>query len=369
MKPGQINLDDYDTQLTKKVDDTVNEFQKFSPPTLQIFPSPKKNFRFRAEFKIWHEGDSSHYAMYEPGAYKKPVVITDFEIGSTTITAMMPKLLEAINRHHNLRKKLFQVEFLTTTTDECVITLIYHRKLDDLWIDEAQKLEQQLACNIIGRSRGQKVVLSKDFVNEKMTVGNDNFHYHQIETGFTQPNAFICQTMLNWASTAVDSLGGDLLELYCGNGNFTLPLSKKFEKVLATEVSKTSVNSAQINLEKNKIENITVVRMSSEEFGTAMRKDRSFRRLKETPLEDYDFSTIFVDPPRAGLDPKTVALCQEFDNILYISCNPDTLAQNLATLNQTHTLEQMALFDQFPYTPHRELGVLLSKRASKPESS
>ena len=48
----------------------------------------------------------------------------------------------------------------------------------------------------------------------------------------------------------------------------------------------------------------------------------------------------FVDPPRAGLDPDTVKLVQNYDRILYISCNPHTLCENLQTLSQTHRIEK-----------------------------
>ena len=70
----------------------------------------------------------------------------------------------------------------------------------------------------------------------------------------------------------------------------------------------------------------------------------------------------FVDPPRSGLDAETVKLVQGYERILYISCNPETLCENLKTLNQTHDVVRLALFDQFPYTPHMESGVLLIRR-------
>ena len=57
---------------------------------------------------------------------------------------------------------------------------------------------------------------------------------------------------------------------------------------------------------------------------------------------------FFVDPPRAGLDPDTVKLVQNYDRILYISCNPHTLCDNLVELSKTHRIEKAALFDQFP---------------------
>lgn len=154
----------------------------------------------------------------------------------------------------------------------------------------------------------------------------------------------------------------DLLELYCGNGNFTLPLSTRVRKVLATEISKTSVNAALANISANHISNIELVRLSAEELTQALNGVRPFRRLAGIDLPSYQFGTVFVDPPRAGMDPDTCELTRRFERILYISCNPDTLAQNIAQLHDTHRITRCALFDQFPWTHHMESGVLLERR-------
>ncbi|MGB2566549.1 MAG: methyltransferase domain-containing protein, partial [Porticoccaceae bacterium] len=155
---------------------------------------------------------------------------------------------------------------------------------------------------------------------------------------------------------------GDLLELYCGNGNFTAVLAQHFKQVLATEISKISVNSALTNFAANQVDNVSVVRMSSEEFTQALNKQRPFRRLAQIDLDSYNFSTIFVDPPRAGLDSETEKLVSRFDNILYISCNPQTLASNLSRITESHRIESVAVFDQFPWTDHLESGVLLRRK-------
>ncbi len=140
--------------------------------------------------------------------------------------------------------------------------------------------------------------------------------------------------------------------------------SQHFRQVLATEVSKTSVYAAQWNIEANRRDNIKIARLSAEEFTEAYTQSREFRRLQEQgiSLKDYGFSAIFVDPPRAGVDEETLKLVSQFDNIIYISCNPETLRANLDTLCRTHTVKRAALFDQFPFTHHIESGVWLKKK-------
>jgi tRNA (uracil-5-)-methyltransferase len=170
------------------------------------------------------------------------------------------------------------------------------------------------------------------------------------------------QHMLSWARNCVTGIGGDLLELYCGNGNFSIALADRFRRVLATEISKTSVQAAQVNIADNQLDNVDIIRLSSEEFVQALRGERSFRRLEGIALNDYDFRTVLVDPPRAGLDDESVRQVQAYENIVYISCNPQTLAANLEVLSQSHTIQRAALFDQFPYTHHTEAGVFLQRK-------
>ena len=205
-------------------------------------------------------------------------------------------------------------------------------------------------------------MIGHDYVEEALSVAGRTFRYRQPEGAFTQPNGRVCEKMLGWAHDVLGERDDDLLELYCGNGNFTLPLATRVRKVLATEISKTSVYAALNNLRDNAVDNVTLVRLSAEELTEALNEVRPFRRLQGIDLKSYEFGSVFVDPPRAGMDPDTCELTRRFDNILYISCNPATLAENIAQLHDTHRIERCAVFDQFPWTHHMESGVLLVRR-------
>ena len=355
----------YQQQLEDKIARIRNQFNVFHPPELEIFESPEQHFRMRAEFRIWHTENDMFYAMFErdESQQKTVVRIDDFPIADQSINNLMPILLDALKADELLSRKLFEVHFLATLKGEMLVSLVYRAPLSETWEAAAKQLANQLNIKIVGRSRGQKLVLTDEFVVEELQVFDRKFQYKQIESSFTQPNAVVCQKMLQWACQAAEGSTKDLLELYCGNGNFTLPLSLKFNRVLATELAKSSVYAAQWNIEQNRIDNIQVARLSAEEFTQAYQGEREFRRLQEAEIEiqSYDFDTVFVDPPRAGIDDATLKLLQGFHRIIYISCNPDTLAANLNTLTQTHRIVKFALFDQFPYTHHVESGVLLEK--------
>lgn len=352
----------YTAQLDAKTREFAAEFAAFELPEPQLFSSPPLHYRLRAEFRIWHDAQQLDYVMFDPEAPGIPIRIATFPAGSARINALMPLLRDRLAGHETLRRRLFQVEFLTTLSGEALITLAYHRKLDSAWSAAAEQMRGELGVQLIGRSRGQKIVLGDDYVTESLQLDARTLHYRQIEGSFTQPNGEINRQMLGWACARAQSLGGDLLELYCGNGNFTIALAPYFDRVLATELSKTSVRAAEHNLTANHIDNIAMVRMSSDEISTALSGGRAFNRLRHIALADYRFSTLLVDPPRSGLDAVTLQLARRFDNILYISCNPITLRQNLAELYATHRIEALALFDQFPYTHHLECGLLLQKR-------
>lgn len=352
---------DYTSQLADKRTRLIDLLAPFGAPEPEVFDSPLSHYRMRAEFRLWHEGGERHYAMFEKGDNRTPILLEDFPIASEAINALMPKL-KAAWQDPVIGHKLFQVEFLSTLSGDMLVTLCYHRPLDQAWVEAATHVAAALGVKLVGRSRGKRLVVGEDFVTEQLEVAGRRFSYRQPEGAFTQPNAVVCQKMLDWAYQALGASEQDLLELYCGNGNFTLPLATRVPKVLATEISKTSVNAALANLSDNQIDNVTLVRLSAEELTQALNGVRPFRRLAGINLADYQFGTVFVDPPRAGMDPDTCELTRRFDRILYISCNPETLAENIAQLHDTHRIERCALFDQFPWTHHMESGVLLVRR-------
>ena len=363
MPLSRVKPEQYEALLKDKVERVSALLSPWCEQNPEVFASQATGFRMRAEFRVWHDGDGLDYVMFRPEDRKTPIPISEFPIACNNIQALMPELMQRLRVNPLLRRKLFQVEFLGTLKGDTLVTLVYHRKLEADWENAATILGEELDISIVGRSRKQKLVIGKDYVCETLEIGNRPYHYRQYEQAFTQPNARVNTQMIEWACRQAGQLSGDLLELYCGNGNFTLPLAAHFDNVIATELSKRSVRAARENMTTNGIDNIQIVRLAAEEVTQAILGEREFRRLGELPrpLGDYALDTIFVDPPRAGLDPYTVKMAGDFGAVLYISCNPDTLAENLRNLCQTHRVEQFALFDQFPYTDHMECGVLLRR--------
>jgi len=414
----------YEALLLEKVEQTRTNFAPLNIPNIQVFESEREHYRMRAEFTIFHEGSKKsvgdcYYCMFdyppeteeaapaedttEPSSKKlklehpapaperklskqekrklrkmketstmrkkERVRIDRLPRASERINELMSQVLSALNASHVLGQFVFQVNFLTSLSGEAVVTMIYHKKLDDEWKQEATELKNRLKCDIVGRSRKQIVLADRNFVVEKLNVKGEILSYKQVEGSFSQPNGFMCEKMLEWAIDSTQGLGGDLLELYCGNGNFGIAMAKNFGKVLGTEISKVSVEAAQFNIDQNKVQNVIIGCLSSEDFSAAWESKSKIQTrsvgaisAQEIDLAEYNFTTVLVDPPRAGLDEGSTKMLQVYDNIVYVSCNPDTLRTNLESLCQTHKIIKFAVFDQFPYTPHLECGVLLVRK-------
>ena len=356
----------YKEQLEYKINIEKTRFKDFLPSNFEVYESEEQNFRYKAEFRLWKSFTNDNklklsYAMIDFD--KKALEINTCHIVSLDIKELMPKLLVYILEDDILSFKIYGCEFLNSTKGETILTLIYHKKLDAKWIEKAKDLELKLNIKIVGRSKKQKLVLSDDYINEVLSINNKDIKYIYKENAFSQANTKVNIKMIEWIINNA-TLSNDLCELYCGSGNFTIALSPYFRKVLATEISKTSIQTAKINCELNAISNIKFARLSSQEFAQAYSKERKFRRLEDinVDISSYDFSSILVDPPRIGLDNETIQFIEHFEQIIYISCNTLSLYENLLCLSKNYNIKHFAFFDQFAYTKHIETIIILEKK-------
>lgn len=340
----------------------------------EVFPSIPEHYRMRGEFAIHHnDNEQIDYVMYEKNSKpRKAIILQDFPGCSKAINQAMALLKEFAPTFPELRFKLFQADFLANQKGEVVLSLIYHKKINEvLWHDQAQMFRnlcktRGLTCSVLAHARKQSLVSGVDYVVETIETSRGPVKLKQVEGTFSQPNAVACQAMLNFALECAQGCNShDLLELYCGSGTFTVTLAPFFRKVFATEVARVPTQTALYNMELNQITNLKLARLSALEVTEALNGVREFKRLKEqdVDLSTYDFKTLLIDPPRAGLqDEAALKFTAQYDRVIYISCGPEALASDLKYLTQTHRITKLAFFDQFPYTEHLESGVLLERR-------
>ena len=346
----------YEAQLEMKKNKLKDMFSEFDIPEIEVINGPDEHFRARAEFRVWHEDDKSYYAMRKRKEEGRGVIpIEECKIVDKAIYEIMNPLLREIEKNENLRFRLYEIDFLSNSKGELIVTLIYHKKVDESIAEDIKKLKEKFPqIDFIVRKKGRKYIFDKNYLIEELEIDGKVYKYKIIENTFSQPNREINKKMISWALRNSKELKGDLVELYCGNGNFTIPLSVNFRKVIATEINKESIEAATFNAEINKRENITFLAMSAAEFS-------SLKEENSPLLASYELKNILIDPPRAGLDDRSRNFVNSFDNIIYISCNPETLKRDLETLAKNRKIKAFAFFDQFPYTNHMECGVILER--------
>lgn len=138
-------------------------------------------------------------------------------------------------------------------------------------------------------------------------------------------------------------------DLYCGTGNFALYLSKTAEQVIGVDSSAAAIKDAEANASLNNVANINFINARTENIPALLQKGRHPK-------------TIFLNPPRSGCSPtllNTVASAKPV-RIVYISCNPATLARDLGLLQQKgYRVQKIQPVDMFPHTSHVETITLL----------
>lgn len=317
---------------------------------IKINLSPACGYRSRCEFGY----RNSFYTMYDRSGNIQYLKV--FNIARPAIQDLMPKLRNKINRSKFLNHKLFQVNFRTNSVDKILVTLIFHRKLNDKMKEEAQKISNQFKIDINLRSKKDIYSTGDELLVDDINI--NNIMLYQTDQSFYQPNHFHMPEMVKKTLSYIYE-PEDLLELYCGSGTFTLPLSYKFNRVFATENNRQSIKCLKKSIDKLSINNINFARLSAEEVSEAF-NGRVFRRMNKNNINTYKFSHVLVDPPRSGLNDEVIEIIKNFTNIIYVSCNYETYIRDIKKLNKFY-LKHIEIYDQFPNTKHLEIVSLLSK--------
>ena len=156
--------------------------------------------------------------------------------------------------------------------------------------------------------------------------------------------------------TAIDYAGltgkEAVIDAYCGIGTIGLIAAKKAGKVIGVELNKDAVKDARINAKENKITN------------AAFYQGDAGRFMVEMAAKGEKADVVFMDPPRAGSDERFLSSIVKLSpkEVIYISCNPETLARDLKYLTKHHyKVEKIQPVDMFPFCDHCETVCSLSR--------
>jgi len=178
-----------------------------------------------------------------------------------------------------------------------------------------------------------------------------------LPTDFIQVNSDINQKLIKKTAELLDLGSADrVLDLFCGVGNFTLPLARHAGQVIGVEGDKSLVNRALHNKSLNNLENIDF------HLGDLFKED-----MNSTSHGDWlekKFDKILLDPPRSGAEEMIRRLPQfEAKKVVYVSCGPATLARDAGTMVNEHgyRLSHVGVIDMFPHTAHVESIAVFEK--------
>lgn len=274
------------------------------------------------------------------------------------ISLYFKSLLKKYKNYSSFRHLLLKHGF---NTDEVMVVLIVKdskvKNLDSMIKDLTANFEciKSVILNI--NNRDDNVILGDE---EKLLYGNDrifdtidDIKFSISSKSFYQINPIQTNVLYNQVLKAINPKGNErVLDLYCGVGTISLYLAKHVKEVVGIEIVKEAIDDAKLNATLNNMSNVDFICSDSGEYAQDVAKHNA------------KFDVIVVDPPRKGLDSKSIdaILRMSPDKIVYVSCDPSTLARDISLIpKDEYRVEYIQPIDMFPNTYHVECVALISK--------
>ncbi len=192
------------------------------------------------------------------------------------------------------------------------------------------------------------------YVNDKLVYGRSNivskignYEFFVSDKSFFQVNKYNVKNLYDKVLEYAELTGNEnILDLYCGTGTIGIYLSKYAKSVIGIEVNEQAIFDANVNKNKNNIENISFICDTTSNINN---------------IVNNDFDVIIVDPPRSGLDKNTInfLINSKAKRIVYVSCDIMTLVRDLNILKQDYDIREITPVDMFPNTYHVECVCVL----------
>lgn len=264
-------------------------------------------------------------------------------------------ILQTVIAKLNVKKAVGHVEVIYThgENDQDIVTVVIRqlKALNEqdrsLWLAYAKQHRWQVVFDL-GKDKFEQV---ND--HQELTYGlADNIDINFTNDDFIQVNQDVNKAMIKQAMDWLTLVPNDrLLDLFCGLGNFSLPIAKKIEQVIGVEGVQTMVDKAKANATNNQLDNC--------QFYQA---DLNSIWLKQSWAKN-NFTKVLLDPARAGAELAVSQLAQlAVGTILYVSCDPATLARDSQILlAKGYKIVKIGLIDMFSQTKHVETMILFCK--------
>ena len=240
-------------------------------------------------------------------------------------------------------------------------------------INRADELGDEVSVCINQNTEKTNVVLGRDYKaiknNTYIEDRIDDLTFCIAPESFYQVNSFMTEKLYDKALEYAALSGDEVVwDLYCGIGTISLFLSKKARKVVGVEIVEQAIKNAKENARINGIDNASFYCGAAEDIISEVMKDQDKKSAAGSDLDVVDMpDVVVVDPPRKGCDEKLIAAIGEASpsSIVYVSCDPATLARDIARLREYgYTLKKACVVDQFWQTRHVESIALLQRMSN-----
>ena len=335
----------YPAQLRYKQEillDTLAKIGAMAPSNmLPIIPSPRTDhYRLRTQFNVRSSDGRQQIGFFRQGSYNLVEVDDAF-----LIDPLINKTLTALRSLEPQLPLLKEIHINATAAgDVHLLFLSEQGSLPSLknFFENLRRIAPQV-IGITGYADRKKVCA---LGRNQLSLENDGLRFNATEGNFFQVN---WEQNRNMVGTVLDfaALTGNetVLDLYCGIGNFALPLAKRAGTVIGIESGFSAIEDAKANAALNNIKNAEFI------------ADDLQKGLKTLMQRKLRAEVIVLDPPRAGATLTTLERVLAFvpQKIIYVSCNPSTLARDLKFFHLFgFRLARLQPVDMFPYTYHIE---------------
>ncbi len=322
-------------QLEFKCNKVKNIIEKYTPyhirETLKLLPTKEKYYRNKLIVHIKGE----MVGFYQEQTHQLFSLETCF-LAKKEIQDMVDKIKIFVQKHHGLEEAMIrQLE-------------------EDIAISFNGQVNEELLVNyfcndVCSITYNGKLIYGLPYIttkiqNKKFLVSQESF-FQVNDSGLEK----IYQMVIDLIKAKVSK---NVLDLYCGTGTISLLISDYVKKVIGIEKNEQAIEDAKKNQELNQVSNVTFYAGDVCDI---------------LPKIANEIDTVIVDPPRSGLSKKVkdqiIAIAPI--NLIYISCDPLTLARDLKDLYDWYQLDHINLIDEFPQTYHVECVSLLSLKGNQ----
>lgn len=306
---------------------------------LEIITSENLSYRNKIRLQV----DSKGRLSYNKKSSNDLVAIKDCKLANDHIRKNLEKIQNLVTSIvGNLGNIIREISIRSNNSE--ILLNIYSK--------EEEKLYKYLKENY------KNLPYNINIINKKKikTIGKDHLIFKVKDKSFKvsrddfyQVNDYQIENLYEIARTYLED-DKKLLDLFCGSGISSIALND--DNIVGIEINKSAIKDSLENARRNNLENYKFI-------------DKNAKYIDQSFIEKEKIQTVTVDPPRAGLDKEIIKTLTntKIKNIIYISCNPQTLARDIKRfMDRGYELKEIKAVDMFPQTMHVETVVLMSRK-------